>query len=238
MNMPKNKTADARYEDPCKIDFEVWDEFACLLPDQTDAEHSALRTSIIAEDGLLDPLKVAEFDDENGKRVHVLIDGHNRLSICQEEGFAVEVRYIQLNDKKACLKWILDNQAARRNMTKQQIDYLRGSILNETKAQGKRTDITSPQFEGKLTAEKIAEESGVSRATIERNAKFAREVDALPAEERKAVLAGKKKLPSAPKPAEKTADTKIRFIVRAIEKFSAEHPDCVAALRDEVLAIL
>ena len=60
------------------------------------------------------------------------------------------------------------------------ISLLRGRVYERTKKQGERTDLTSPQSEEKLqTSQALAERFGVSRATIERDAQFARAVDEL-----------------------------------------------------------
>jgi len=55
-------------------------------------------------------------------------------------------------------------------------------VYEETdKQQGKRNDLTSDQIDTKLpTAKRIADEHGVSPATVKRAAKFAREVDETP----------------------------------------------------------
>lgn len=66
---------------------------------------------------------------------------------------------------------------------------------NEKLKQGTRTDLTYPQNEDRLkTSEKLAAEYSVSKATIERDADFAKGVDLLPEERRTDVLSGKSEL--------------------------------------------
>jgi hypothetical protein len=63
------------------------------------------------------------------------------------------------------------------------MSYLRGQQFNLQKRQGARTDLTFPQSDGKLpnTAETLAAHHKVGVATIERDAQFARAVDAVAA---------------------------------------------------------
>lgn len=61
--------------------------------------------------------------------------------------------------------WILANQLGRRNLTKDDFTLLLGRRYNAQKQQGKRSDLTSRQNDGKLkTSEKLADEHGVSKA--------------------------------------------------------------------------
>ncbi len=52
--------------------------------------------------------------------------------------------------------------------------FYRGEKYNLEKKQGKRSDLTSPQSEDKSkTSERLAKQYKVSRATIERDGKYA-----------------------------------------------------------------
>ena len=73
---------------------------------------------------------------------------------------------------------MIRHQLGRRNLTPDQQSYLRGKQYELRKQQGKRTGLTSPHCEEKLTtAEKLAEHHKVSRATIERDAAYAASID-------------------------------------------------------------
>ena len=166
-------------------------EFAALCGMQTPAERAGLRASI-AEHGCRDPLVVWEERD-------VLLDGHNRLAVCRDLDVSFETVEYSFPGRTAARNWIIDNALARRSLSTAQRRYLRGKRhLAEKKPEGRpRKEL--PQVEGVSgeTAARIAEREGVSRATIERDAEFARSLDAIGAKARAAVLAGEVKLSRA-----------------------------------------
>lgn len=168
------------------------EEFAKLLPKQTEEQYTRLRASIIAE-GCRDPLVVWKHHD-------VLLDGHTRLEICDAEGIeyrTVEMEFASATEAKA---WVVRNGLARRHMTKDQLDYYRGLQYELEKEQGKRSDLTSGQNDTKSddTATRLASEHSVSAPTIKRNAAFARAVNAIEEaagpEAREAILSREVKL--------------------------------------------
>lgn len=85
-----------------QIDF----EFQKLIPPLSVAERGQLKANIDAE-GCRDALILW-----NGK----LLDGHNRLEICEEIGKPYKTVEIDLPDRNAAKLWIIDNQAGRRNL--------------------------------------------------------------------------------------------------------------------------
>ena len=90
-------------------------------------------------------------------------------------------------------QWMIDNQFSRRNLNEAQKTYFVGKeYLIEKKPEGRPEKL--PQNEGvsKETAEKIAEKHNVSRATVERAAKFTEAVDTLKPEAKAALLGGEK----------------------------------------------
>jgi len=150
-------------------------EFRALIPPLTDDEKRLLEQSIVAE-GCRDPL-VAWGD--------VLIDGHNRYEICTRRGVPFKVVRRDFTDRSEAREWIIRNQLGRRNLTPEQRAYLIGKQYEERKkpAHGREgRTFSDPQSEvPKTTAEIIAEENKVGRATVERAAKFARAVDTIAA---------------------------------------------------------
>ena len=89
--------------------FRIVSEFRHLLPDLTPEEYKALEDSLRSE-GLREPLIV-------WKEKGILVDGHNRLTICKKYGIKYRIREKSFESKEAAKLWILDNQAGRRNMT-------------------------------------------------------------------------------------------------------------------------
>lgn len=145
-------------------------EFRALIPPLSSDERSLLEENIV-RDGCRDPLVVW-----NG----ILLDGHNRYDICSSLSLPFPVIEIALPDREAAADWIDTNQLGRRNLTPDQASLIRGRRYNRQKRQGERNDLTSTQIEGKSpTAERLAEQHGVSRATIERDGTFARAVETL-----------------------------------------------------------
>jgi hypothetical protein len=160
------------------VPFKIDPEFAKLLPEPTDLVLEELRASIKSE-GIREPLVVwAEGD--------VLLDGHTRLRIAQELGQVVRWRRVPCYDRDEAEEWIFRNQLGRRNLGENEISYFRGKLLEARKRQGARNDLedddeTFAHSEQKSvdTAAQVAEETGVSRATVVRDAQFARAVDAV-----------------------------------------------------------
>ncbi len=52
----------------------------------------------------------------------VLLDGHNRMSICERLGIEYQTVEIDLEDREDALDWIDRNQIARRNLSLQQFE--------------------------------------------------------------------------------------------------------------------
>lgn len=147
-------------------------EFHSLIPPLTDAEYSGLEKSIIAGGGCRDLLVVWQ---EKG----ILLDGHNRKRICDKHGFEYKTTKITLPNREAAADWIDSNQLDRRNLTPDQAARIRGRRCNRAdKHPGMRTDLTSSQSATKTdAARQLAEDYGVSRATIFRDAQFATAAD-------------------------------------------------------------
>jgi Family of unknown function (DUF6011)/DNA N-6-adenine-methyltransferase (Dam) len=81
---------------------------------------------------------------------------------------------ISLPDLDAAKLWILRNQRGRRNLTPNGLSFVRGTEYNLLKRQGKRTDLTSHQNDGKSqsAAQLVAAEYHVGSATIERDGAY------------------------------------------------------------------
>lgn len=134
-------------------------EFRDLLPPLSAEQFNVLENKIQLE-GFRDSLIVWR-----GKGI--LVDGHNRLKICEKHGIKYTVTYIHFHDRAEVIAWIKSHQAARRNMTDKEIAYFLGKKLLTKIAEGGKGN----------KAEEVAKEHGVSRATAERSAEFATAVD-------------------------------------------------------------
>jgi len=75
--------------------------------------------------------------------------------------------------------WIDANQLGRRNLSPEQMSLLRGRRYNRTKKAHGGAREASHQNEDLKTAERLAKQYGVGKATIERDGKFAEAVEVL-----------------------------------------------------------
>lgn len=147
-------------------------EFQSLIPSLSKDEYKQLEVNILA-DGCREPLSLWD---------ELILDGHNRFAICQEHelDFTV-VQIANIENREQAINWIIDNQLGRRNLNPTQIGYLRGKRYEQEKKEHGGDRKSSPQNEDLIgrTADRIANQVGVSRATVERDGAFARSVDKL-----------------------------------------------------------
>lgn len=139
------------------------EEFQKLIPPLTMEEYSRLEESIKTE-GCRDALV---FWGET------LIDGHNRLKVCQKNNISYEKYYVKFEDENQAKIWIINNQLARRNLkAKQRLDLM-GLLYNLEKQD---VGIYDHDQMGKKapsrTSEKIAEKFDVDESTVRKAEKF------------------------------------------------------------------
>src|SRR5215471_12964652 len=102
-------------------------EFRSICPPLSTEEYEQLETNLLAE-GCRDPLVVWQ---EEG----VLLDGYNRLTLCQEHAIPFEVTQLSLPNRAMATNWVINNQLGRRNLTEENKSYLRGKRYNLEKRQ-------------------------------------------------------------------------------------------------------
>lgn len=161
-------------------------EFKSLIPPLTPEEFNQLEQNCL-KDGILESIKVWK---------DVIIDGHNRHEIANKNGLDFTVTELSFENRTDAIEWIILHQLGRRNLTEEQKAYLRGRRYENEKLKhgGNRKKESNPQNEDLKTSEKLASEYNVSKATIERDADFAKGVDLLPDERKTEVLSGKSEL--------------------------------------------
>lgn len=159
-------------------------EFEALCPPLTPEEMNLLEHNIV-KDGCLEPLAIWV----NGSTT--ILDGHNRHRICTQLGIEFKTKAIEVKDRNDAINWIIAKQLGRRNLTDEQKSYLRGKRHCVENAGLCRIPVhqNDGQLRGK-TSQRLAEEYGVSSATIERDARFAKAVDKLAPEDKASVLNG------------------------------------------------
>jgi hypothetical protein len=150
-------------------------EFSSLVPPLSAGEASVLEASLKAE-GCREALIASAINN-------ILLDGHNRYEICRRNNIPFEIKTIDLPDREAAIDWIYRNQLGRRNLQPHQFTLLLGNRYLLQKKQGERTDLTSDQnaqkSEASGTAERLAQEHGISAATVRRAGQFAAAVHKL-----------------------------------------------------------
>jgi len=151
-------------------------EFESLMPAHAPEERAGLEDSIRQEGRCHEPC-YAWLDPEGSRLVY--IDGYARIKICQENNLPLpEVKVIDLPDRAAVRMWIIKQHLNRRNLSPWWQAYFRGLIYNSEKLPDHRPE-KLPENQGVRggTAERIAQQLGVSRDTIERNGRFSKAID-------------------------------------------------------------
>ena len=154
-------------------------EFASIILPLREEEQKQLEENILADGVVINPLIVW-----NG----VIVDGHNRYHILQKHPEIQFSTYEKaFSDRYAAIAWICKNQLGRRNLTPQQFKYLMGQQYKAEKtAYGgdRKSDTAKSSYQNdnliskEKTCERIANENGVSSASVIRAEHFAMGVDA------------------------------------------------------------
>jgi hypothetical protein len=161
-------------------------EIRDYLPPRTTDERDRLRASLKKE-GCRDKLVV--WKQRTGPPI--LVDGHGRKEICDEEGIPYEVEEMEFASIQEAKQWAIDNQLARRNMSAEKRDYFMAlDFRNARQPHGGQLPKGMAQNEPSLsTAEIVAEKHHVSPATVKRAAQFADAVDKIRDEQGPAAMA-------------------------------------------------
>ena len=165
------------------INLKIDPEFQSQIPPLTDDEFKQLEENILKEGKLLSPLIVWN---------NTLVDGHNRYAILQKHPeIYFSTMPLPFESREEVLAWICKNQLGRRNLTPGQKLFLIGKQYEaEKSAHGEsrkelhdengrfhRSCQTDNSGETMKTCERIAEENGVSTATVLRASKYMKGVE-------------------------------------------------------------
>jgi hypothetical protein len=213
------------------MNFRIDEELRLLIPPLSKEEYGQLEENIVKW-GCLDPLKVWPVPDSDDV---ILLDGHNRFAICSEHNVSYVTESVPLIDRAAAIDWMIANQLGRRNLSAEQVSYLRGRQQQQEKQRvanpdgigGKSGKIVKPQNEVQqsvTTSSKLAKQHRVSKATIERDADYAKAVDAIVAA-------------TAPEVQQQILGTDSKFTKSAIlklAKLAQQEPGVVVEIIEEV----
>jgi N6-adenosine-specific RNA methylase IME4 len=146
-----------------KADFIIDPEFRAIIPALLPGELETLEASLQKE-GCRDSLVTWD---------GILLDGHNRFSLCQKHDVPFSSVALKLPDRNAAKIWIVRNQFGRRNLTPYQrcelaleLEPLLAAEAKER--QGTRTDLGQNSAPSSKTREQLAKLAGVSHDTIAR----------------------------------------------------------------------
>lgn len=177
-------------------------EFQGKIPPLMEDEYKQLEENILSAGEVYTPIVTW-----NG----IIVDGHNRWKVIQahpEANIQYRTKAIPFKDKWDAFDWMYRNQLGRRNLTDEQRTYLIGKMYEARKhrlggARGNQyTNLANPQNEDlpnktARASQIIADEIGVSHATVERSEKFAKGIDAIRTQSPSTaddILTGKKKI--------------------------------------------
>ena len=164
------------------INLKIDPEFQSQIPPLTDDEFKQLEENILKAGKLLSPLIVWN---------NTLVDGHNRYAILQKHPeIYFSTMPLRFENREEAIAWICRNQLGRRNLSPEQKRYLlgkqyeaekkaakifRGNQYTLAKKSGGAHD--DNHHSGKKTCDRIAEENGVSRASVLRASHYTRGID-------------------------------------------------------------
>ncbi len=116
------------------------------------------------------------------KEQRILLDGHNRYRFCTKHNITYRTVEVSLPDMGAAKVWMINNQLGRRNLTPGEESFLRGERyrLERQKEGGDRKSL--PQKEEVIkgeTRQRLADQYKVSKSTIERDAAYADDINAI-----------------------------------------------------------
>lgn len=183
-----------------KSGIEILPELKAFIRPLTDEQFSQLEQNIINH-GCQDALVLWETtnydlgrgDDE--KPIYILVDGHNRYTICQKHKIDFKITLKVFESTDAVKEYMIDLQIGRRNLTLEEESYYRGLKYNAQKG-GRGSALLMAQ-KGEATvnvAEQLAENFNVTSRTIKNDGKFADGMDKLSQDLRNDVLQGNSKV--------------------------------------------
>ena len=196
--------------DEVKTNITILPELQSLIPPLQNAEYEQLESNI-RKDGCREALLIWQTTQNiidgtaNTSPVNVLIDGHNRYSICTKNNIDFKVALREFPTLQAVRDFMIDNQLGRRNLTPEQMSYLRGlkyrnerqatgrPVLNEA-VTGEKEEKQAAGVPGERTRDKLAKEFNVSPRTILRDRDYSEGIDRLTPELKQEVLKGSQKV--------------------------------------------
>lgn len=171
----------------------IRESLKALIPPLSSEELSQLELNI-SNEGVREPLILWPLENQ-----YVLVDGHNRYSICQKLKLTFPFKLIPFKNEDEAKDWMVKNQLGRRNLSPEQQSYLRGLRYLHERTTQHAENLTGQNVPRKKedTSERLASEYHVSAKTIKRDAQFALGLDQIGQENpelKKEILSGESKI--------------------------------------------
>ncbi len=161
-----------------RVSITINSQLRSLIRPLTEEEKRQLERNILDEGRCRDPLVVWRKGDSR-----ILLDGHNRLDICDKHKIPYGTVELDLPDRSAAEDWIDANQLGRRNLKLEEFKLLLGRLYNRQKwahpnpeGTNQHTEVKGQDVTQPTTAEKLGAEHGVSARTVKRAGKYAEAV--------------------------------------------------------------
>jgi hypothetical protein len=157
-------------------------EFRDLIPPLAPQELEQLHNSLCG-DGCLSPLIVWQEEQ-------ILVDGHNRHAWLTKHDRPFDIKEMSFSNREEVRRFIILNQLGRRNVTPETASMLRaeyhasmskgvGAPKGNKNAGKQKTENQAIVSVGEKTADIVAKETGVSRATVEADVRLVKALDKL-----------------------------------------------------------
>jgi hypothetical protein len=151
----------------------VLPEFSELLPPLSDEQFFLLETDIL-KNGCYAPIIVNED--------LVVVDGHNRMDICEKHGIPYRISVFSFEDDLEAKQWALGTQKSRRNLSSNELCKIALKLRPEIEARAKTrqseaggdkygkkplmTTLSEAVAENKTTRKELADAVGVGEVTM------------------------------------------------------------------------
>lgn len=157
------------------VELKIDPEFRDKIPPLTVEEFEQLRENILADGEVYEPIATWN---------NVIVDGHNRWRIIQENPkIPFRTKEMNFENKWEAFDWMYRKQLGRRNLSDEQKTYMIGKMY-EARKNSYGGDRKSSSQSGNMKSEPrgrigeiIAKELGVGHGTVTRAADFAKGVD-------------------------------------------------------------
>ena len=173
------------------------DELKELIKPLQDEEYEQLKANIL-QNGCQDTIKIWQTfenvvnpDNDSNEEIFVLVDGHNRFNICNDNNIPYNISIMNFDALEDVKSFMIDLQLGRRNVNLLEVSYYRGLQYNRFKWIGLQQENDE---DSKKTAVAIGQKYNVDERTIRRDGQFAEGLEMLAKELKSEILEGKVKV--------------------------------------------